>query len=519
MSEQTAPGMRGGTGGAPAEASGMELRRIAEACAAEATRQGRPQVLALCIELPAFDPLVAFTAAGDTERFFFERPSEELAVAARGVVRAIETSGPDRFREAGRLARETLASVYRAGCRAPTGTGGPLLVGGFAFGDGPAPDRGGDTAAGEAPSEWSGFPPGRLVLPEVLLVRSGACSVCTVLRAVAPGADPARECETLRAQLDRELSRAGAVYHPLRPSASAGPEAERASGGAPSDDAHLPAEAALEHRIAAEPSHAAYRARVAAALDAVAAGDLEKVVAARSVRVSRAAPFPAHSVVAALRRVHPTCATFAVGRPGAVFLGATPERLVRVSGRRVFTAAVAGSAPRGLSPEEDARLARSLVESKKEQAEHAVTVRALRAALADLCPELQVPEAPRLLRLDGIQHLETPVAGTLRDGCTLLDVAGRLHPTPAVGGAPRDAALAWLARSGEPERGWYSGPVGFLDAEGGGELCVALRSALLRGGEARLFAGAGVVAGSDPDSELRETRLKLRAMLDPLLEI
>ena len=224
-------------------------------------------------------------------------------------------------------------------------------------------------------------------------------------------------------------------------------------------------------------------------------------------------------VLDTLRRVHPSCASFAVGRPGATFLGAAPERLVQLDGRRVETAALAGSARRGRNPEEDARLARELCESKKEQAEHAVVVRALREALSESCDEIAAPEAPRLLRLEGIQHLETPLVGTLRDEASVLELAGRLHPTPAVAGAPQQAALAWIAQREELERGWYAGAIGVVRHDGGGEFCVALRSALLCGENAHLFAGAGIVAGSDPDAELRETRLKLRAMLGALVEL
>jgi isochorismate synthase EntC len=140
-------------------------------------------------------------------------------------------------------------------------------------------------------------------------------------------------------------------------------------------------------------------------------------------------------------------------------------------------------------------------------------------SLAGCCEDLDVPEAPRLLRLGEIQHLETPITGTLRNGESILELVERMHPTPAVGGAPREAALAWITRREDLDRGWYAGPVGFVDADGGGDFCVALRSALLRGGEAHLFAGAGIVDGSIPDAELQETRLKLRALLAPLLEI
>ena len=205
--------------------------------------------------------------------------------------------------------------------------------------------------------------------------------------------------------------------------------------------------------------------------------------------------------------------------PAAIFLGATPECLVRLVEGRVETASVAGSAPRGRSPEEDLELGRQLRESKKEQAEHAFVVRALCDALAPHCDALEVRESPRLMRLQDIQHLETPITGQLRARRSILEVLGSVHPTPAIAGAPREAALEWLSLNENLDRGWYSGPIGFVDSEGGGEFYAALRSAVLRGNEARLFAGAGVVDGSDPESELRETRLKLRAMLAPLMEI
>ena len=193
--------------------------------------------------------------------------------------------------------------------------------------------------------------------------------------------------------------------------------------------------------------------------------------------------------------------------------------MMQLEGERVETAALAGSAPRGRSPEEDTRLGRELTLSKKEQVEHAVVVRSLCDALAPCCSELDVAEAPRLLRIEGIQHLETPLVGALKGDFSVVELAGRLHPTPSVGGAPHSAALAWLEREEDLDRGWYAAPLGWMDATGGGEFCVALRSALLCDREAVLFAGAGIVEGSDPESELLETRLKLRVLLSPLLEI
>jgi isochorismate synthase len=426
------------------------------------------------IEAPALDPIAWFAASPDRERFFWSRDGVEIAT--RGALRAIETHGPGRFADAS----AAIAKLSDEIDGVPHDL--PLFTGGFAF-----------AHADAAASAWSGFPALRFVLPESGLVRRASGTLLYRIEATRPGVDARSQRAALRAGL----------------------EAAREANATPS--ARTDGAAA---RISVEPdvSDAAFRALVAAARDAVAAGVAEKLVVARSLRVLRSDPIDAPALVATLARAHPACALFAVARGDATFLGASPERLVRVRDREIQTAALAGTAPRGRSPEEDARLGAALRESKKEQEEHAIVVRAIRTALEPLCESLSVPEAPRLLRLDGIQHLETPVHGRLRSARPVLDVAGALHPTPAVAGAPRDVATAWLASHERLARGWYAGGVGWLDAAGGGDLAVALRSARVAGREARLYAGAGIVADSNPEAEAAETRIKLRALLVPLLE-
>jgi salicylate biosynthesis isochorismate synthase/menaquinone-specific isochorismate synthase len=460
-----------------------DLAGAVEAATREADRTRRPQWLGLPVPAPVCDALSIF-ALGGPERFLLDRPDEELRIVALGAAHVIETAGARRFaaaaREAGALAR-TLHGIALPDRRLTP----PLLVGGFAFGDAPATD-----------ADWRGFPSGRMVLPELAWLRRGTRAVALAWQRVDPGSAPERKlagCREIIARWEHSLARC------------ADPEAA--------------AEPAAEFRAAANGSHAGFRAEVTRALRAIACGDLEKVVLARSVSVRRPGGFDPARVVDELRRRDPSCASFAVVRPGAAFVGATPERLLQLSEDRVETTAVAGSAPRGRSPEEDARLGRELLESKKEQAEHEIVLRAIKEALDESCRELTMPEAPRLLRLEAVQHLETPVHARLRRDVTLLELVGRLHPTPAVAGAPREAALAWLAEREGLERGWYAGPLGFVNTDGSGAFWVALRSALLRGDAARLFAGAGVVAGSLPDAELRETRIKLRAMLDALVEL
>jgi len=475
-----------------------DLESAARSALDAAGGTGQTQWVALRSEIERCDALAVFAASPfatshSTERFYWERPAAGRAIVALGRAGAIEVEGARRFSEASERAASLFERLHVAG---PGGSAdaGPFLVGGFAF-------------ANTAPSEphWKGFAAGRMILPEITLAANATGCWCTIVRSVEPAECAQAEarvreiCDSLRVDLDRVeglLIRLGAFE------ASTAEDTGRRS-----------------YRASADRAHAEYRAQVDCALREIADGSFEKVVLARSISVSEVRDYDPCALLDALRRAHPSCAIFAVARPETVFLGATPECLVRLVGRRVETASVAGSAPRGRSPEEDLDLGRRLRESKKEQTEHAFVVRALCDALAPHCDALEVQESPRLMRLQDIQHLETPISGQLREPRSILELVGAIHPTPAIAGAPRDAALEWLRANENLDRGWYSGPVGFADPDGGGEFFAALRSALLRGNEAQLFAGAGVVSGSDPESELRETRLKLRAMLAPLMEI
>jgi isochorismate synthase len=263
----------------------------------------------------------------------------------------------------------------------------------------------------------------------------------------------------------------------------------------------------------------AYVERVQQALGGIRSGRFDKVVVAREVHVTAGSPIDPVAWLVALRERFPSCTLFAVGEGDAVFLGASPERLVRVHGERVETVALAGTAPRGASQSADRALGEALCDSRKNGDEHAIVVHHLQHALAECCDGVAVDAEPRLLRTRTVQHLCTELRARRRreSPVSLLELVGRLHPTPAVGGAPRDAALAWLARHEDVERGWFAGPVGFLQSNGDGEFVVALRSALVRGRSATAWAGAGIVARSDPRAEFTETELKLRTVLGPLL--
>jgi menaquinone-specific isochorismate synthase len=248
---------------------------------------------------------------------------------------------------------------------------------------------------------------------------------------------------------------------------------------------------------------------VAQALKRISAGDVDKVVLARDYAVWDREPFDVRVLARRLASRFPACFTFVCDG----LVGAPPELLVRRIGAEVESAALAGSAPRGGDEKEDAALGEALSRSDKDRLEHALTVASVRDVLAPVCEDIDVEEAPHLLRLDNVQHLETRVRGRLADPrLTALDLAAALHPTAAVGGVPRERALAMVRELEQMDRGRYAGPVGWVDARGDGEWGIALRCADIEGARARLFAGAGIVEGSLPEAELEETRLKLGAM-------
>ncbi len=249
-------------------------------------------------------------------------------------------------------------------------------------------------------------------------------------------------------------------------------------------------------------------------------GLFEKVVLARSVQVTpqTETSFEIGAVLNRLRQSYPGTYIFALQRGTQFFIGATPERLVQAQNGQIHTMALAGSAPRGTTQAEDERLGAELLRSEKNGIEHAVVVATVRKALLAHCSSVHVSDTPHLLKLKNVQHLETPIIGELLPGRCILDVMADLHPTPAVGGFPREEALATIRRVEQLDRGWYAGPLGWIGAGGHGEFAVALRSGLVTEQEATLFAGCGIVGDSDPQSEYAESCLKLQGMLRGLGE-
>jgi isochorismate synthase len=278
-----------------------------------------------------------------------------------------------------------------------------------------------------------------------------------------------------------------------------------------------PHDAFEEIQLWPDPEPEEYAAAVERATERIRAGELRKVVLARSILVDADRELDPKQLLWRLRAVDPDCYAFATPAFGGTLVGATPELLVRRRGREVEATPLAGSAPRFGDGVRDRASGDRLFRSEKDREEHAVVVEDVRRVLASFCDDLRHPHEPELLGTANVWHLATPFRGELHAGSTsVLDLVAALHPTPAVCGTPRESAREALADLEPIDRGAYAGPVGWVDADGDGEWAIALRCAEITGKTARLFAGAGIVADSVPVAEVDETERKFRALLDAL---
>jgi menaquinone-specific isochorismate synthase len=261
--------------------------------------------------------------------------------------------------------------------------------------------------------------------------------------------------------------------------------------------------------------HSDWKALVAATVERIAAREFDKVVLARRIDIAANRPFVIGDVLARLAALYPSCMIFSIDG----FIGASPELLIGRRGDQITSHPLAGTVARSGDAHSDQALVAGLMASPKARGEHQVVVDVLRHALAPVCAHLDVPETPSILGLRNVSHLATSITGRLHPATqeTALELVARVHPTPAVGGDPRDAALPYMQKVEGFDRGRYAGPVGWVDARGDGAWAVAIRSAEVDGNRARIFAGNGVVSGSDPADELAETQLKLQALLAALV--
>lgn len=365
----------------------------------------------------------------------------------------------------------------------------------------------------------------RIELPGGLAAEAREQAVAAALAAIAGTADgPPGTGPVAMAALPFDPTEAGTATIPrvvLRRLASGETwlTTIAASGGEPADpwiDQGASGENVRPDAFTLTPTgtHAGFCERIAEATKAIASGAFEKVVLAREVVVGANRPLVVTDVVRRLRSLYPSCMVFSIHG----FVGASPELLVSRRQQQVRSHPLAGTFARSGDPRADADLAAELTASAKDRWEHRLVVDAVAAALAPKCDRLAVPDAPEILLLRNVLHLGTEITGELAAPVpTALDLVAALHPTPAVAGTPRAAALAYLREAENFDRGRYAGAVGWMDQRGDGDWAIGIRSAELAGDHARLFAGVGIVAGSEPEAELVETQLKLQALLAALV--
>lgn len=479
----------------PTFALSHEDRERLAACLALAVRRARRgggQVLAsISVALdPHVDPAAVACASRRPEEswFLFEQPDRgRAALAALGEATTLQAAGDGRFASVADRWRALAAAAVAASSPQrnppdePAG-GGAVAVGGFAF----APHGGG------AP-HWRGFAPASLTVPEVALVRATRRGEVGVRMTLVALASPDDVPEQLLARLEDRVAELHTAPLPLLDPAPTG---------------------RFQVASAMPPEH--YEQAVTRATELIAAGKLKKIVLAREVEVHAPLAYDPAAVFAVLREEFPSCFVFSVGRGEAALIAASPELLVRREGHRVSTLALAGSSRRSADPAVDAHLGEQLLRDESYREEHAIVARRIERTLRPHAVWVTGAAEPELARIANIQHLATPIRAQLAAPMDALELAELMHPTPAVGGEPLSRAAPLIPALEGLDRGWYTGPVGWTDATGDGEFCVALRCALLRGNVARCYAGNGIVRGSEPAAELAETEVKLQALL-PLL--
>jgi len=469
-----------------ADAARRRLDERLDSALRRSRRSGRSVVVAATV---AADPgldlagLVMASRRAGEPWLCLEQPARDCAaIAALGSVARLEAKGPERFEAVARQWRKLTDEAVADPPAGPFGAG-LIATGGFAF-----------DPEGAGSELWSPFGAASLDVPELALSRRRREDGSPEVRAtLSARVEPGQTRGHVLARVDRRLAELRLAPLP-----------------------ELAADPAGRARIRSVKAPAEYTSTVARAVELISRDELEKIVLAREVDVEASVAFEPGAVLGVLREAFQECFVFAVSRGGRTLIAASPELLIRREGLRATALALAGSTRRSADPAVDDHLGEQLRGSAKDRHEHAIVARRIAATLQRRAVWVAMAPEPTVVRIANIQHLATPVRAQLTQSVDALELAGALHPTPAVGGEPWDRAAPLIESLEGIDRGWYAGPVGWIDSAGDGEFCVALRCALLDGARARCYAGVGVVADSDPAAELAETELKLGALMPVL---
>ncbi len=431
-------------------------------------------LLSICLAIP----LQLSTDAVDncSDCLYWSQPSQQHHRLGAGRIPLAAPAGSERFEQL-EQARKTLQKHWRVLDPDRTGTINALFCG-FAA----------DACDTHTPA---GLANSLLFIPEVLLEQHAGSSRLVVSCRTGSACDPSTLIDNWLYRLRRLL-------------------------GTPAEDRPGNHRNGHPQPISVPVDHEDWIERVRQALAAIDRGYLSKIVLSRRLPLELPAGFRLRNTLAWLAPRYPHCTLFALRQGGQTLVGVSPENLLTLQRQRLRVDAVGGSSERSGDPQRDRQLADALVHSGKTLHEHRLVVDDIVRQLQPYCRGLVYPQQPSVLKLPSVQHLHSLISGQTATGTSVLQLAAQLHPTAATGGLPRSAALDWLREHGEQQRGWYTGALGWLDADGNGELAVILRCAVLGQHQAMLYAGAGIVAGSDPQQEFLETGWKLQTMVSAL---
>lgn len=430
-------------------------------------------------EINPVDLLDVFASAYklNENRLFWTNSDNDFAIFGVGTTKELLADG-DRFGSLETQWKQLLKGSIIHDPFKGMGTG-LMMLGGMTF----DPER-------EPTALWESFPAGKLVLPSYTIVRNKQRYFATMSRFLQPTDmvhDVMHDMERLE----------GILFDSIQ---------EQNKG---------PQRILYQNVIAPE----AWIASVQKAVDEIKAHKAKKIVMAREVRVKLNKEASISDLLRRLLNTQPNSYVFALEEGNDCFLGATPERLVLIEGNKLLSTCLAGTAPRGKTDVLDKEIAHALLHDEKNLEEHAYVVQMIKESIAPSCANIVIPQEPIIYPLRNLQHLYTPVEAELKPGFTVFDIVRALHPTPALGGLPRDKALRFIREEEHLDRGWYGAPIGWVDSDHNSEFAVAIRSGLVQKDEVSLFAGCGVMRDSDPEMEFEETNVKFLPILNVLEDV
>lgn len=420
----------------------------------------------------------------DTFEYYWEKPVDSFSIAAAGEIRRIKTTGRSRFKDASQSGKNLINSIYHFSKLSHSKTT-PHLFGGFSFYD------------HNVGKSWSDYGSASFTLPEWSIIKNGSLTLLTISFEIDEFDSQDSITSSIYTMLDRLNDLCSSTSY------ETGPEFTN------THSIEIPDEDSSDFFK--------WKHSIDGATKDISEDKYEKIVLARKLNLKLDHEVCDTHILNRLRHQYPDCYSFLIRQNDkSSFIGCTPERLASFNKDYILTEGLAGSTPRGKTASEDARLEAELLNSTKDRNEHDFVIDAIYKDLKKYADSIELPKFPSIKKLTNVQHLYTPIRAHIKDGVSKTEVLQNLHPTPAVGGYPREDSVPFISKFEDFDRGWYASPIGWINANGDGEFVVAIRSGLIKKDEVNFFAGCGIVEGSDPLKEWKETNLKFMPMLSAL---